>query len=151
MKTTRNLTFFSDPGHGWLSVSLQDLQTLNLVDKISPYSYMNATRAFLEEDLDAQLFLKAAKEAGWLINTKESNSEKSSPIRGYCNFSAQKMQFAQKLSVNLSIFLYNSHSKTHSTSAIITSLIKNKVFIKDQFDNTYKCSVNRLLQSTEMA
>jgi len=55
--------FYSDPGHGWLRVPLQDIMDLDLVDKITKYSYMNATGSniyvYLEEDLDAQSFMDA--------------------------------------------------------------------------------------------
>lgn len=73
--TKRTLTFISDPGHGWLSVSLADIRELGLADKFSSCSYMNGTRAYLEEDGDAGIFLDAAKEAGWELTIKESYRE----------------------------------------------------------------------------
>jgi len=37
--TERIYTFITDPGHGWLKVPLIHLKHLNLLDKITPYSY----------------------------------------------------------------------------------------------------------------
>ena len=71
-KEKRTLKFISDPGHGWLSVSLKDLKALDLIDKITSYSYITTTRAYLEEDVDASTFLKKAKGDGWEIKEKHS-------------------------------------------------------------------------------
>ncbi len=60
----RNLTFHNDPGHGWLEVPLADLTTLGVADDISSSSYQYETSAYLEEDVDAGVYLRAAREAG---------------------------------------------------------------------------------------
>lgn len=54
-------TFFEDPGHGWLAVSLHELSELGLVNKISGYSYVSRDRqtVYLEEDCDESRFLAA--------------------------------------------------------------------------------------------
>jgi hypothetical protein len=33
-------TFITDGGHGWLSVSLEEIQKLGITDQISSYSYI---------------------------------------------------------------------------------------------------------------
>jgi hypothetical protein len=71
--TTRNLTFYSDPGHGWLAVNRADLDALGIAHLITPYSYQRAGRVYLEEDCDAATFTQAATAAGWMINIKEKN------------------------------------------------------------------------------
>ena len=72
----RKLTMIHDPGHGWLSVSLKDIRTLGIQKYISSFSYMNGTRAFLEEDCDAPIFIEAAVElAGWNVEVKQSYRE----------------------------------------------------------------------------
>lgn len=68
----RTLTYLSDAGHAWLSVSLADIRALGLTEAISEYSYVNGTRAYLEEDCDAPRFLKRAREAGWHVHTKDT-------------------------------------------------------------------------------
>lgn len=75
MSVKRRLTYFTDPGHGWLSVSHRDLLRLGIAHEISHFSYMNATRAFLEEDRDAGIFLDAAKARGWDIDIRNSYYE----------------------------------------------------------------------------
>ena len=52
-------TFWSDPGHGWLEVKFSDIIVLNLIDAISGYSYRDGDKVYLEEDLDAGLYMKA--------------------------------------------------------------------------------------------
>lgn len=51
--------FWSDPGHGWLEVPLDELRALRLDRRITRYSYADrdAGRAYLEEDCDAPAFV----------------------------------------------------------------------------------------------
>ena len=61
-------TFHTDPGHGWLEVSEGDLFRAGLtIQDFSEYSYRKGTRLFLEEDLDAGVFIKAARKAGHTV------------------------------------------------------------------------------------
>lgn len=49
-----------DPGHGWLEVPLEELDQLGVTsDQISSYSYVHGAMAYLEEDCDAMVFIKA--------------------------------------------------------------------------------------------
>lgn len=84
----RKLTFLSDGGHGWLSVTLKDVAALGVAADISTYSHMNERRAFLEEDCDAGIFMDAAKAAGWDITIKESDTSMSGPhwVRNLASF-----------------------------------------------------------------
>ena len=84
---TQKLNFYCDAGHGWLEVMREDVDALNLADKISAYSYARAGWVFLEEDCDAGLFLDAAKAAGWTIQIVEKYTAGDSPIRRYERFS----------------------------------------------------------------
>lgn len=52
--------FHADPGHAWLEVPVAELIELGIADQISPYSKLRGDTAFLEEDCDAPLFIKAA-------------------------------------------------------------------------------------------
>lgn len=52
-------TFVEDSGHGWLKVPHSELRRLGIADSISPCSYSNGDYAYLEEDLDAGVFIKA--------------------------------------------------------------------------------------------
>ena len=60
-------TFHQDGGHGYIEVGLDLLQYLGIDQNISGYSYITGTsqgqlinkRVFLEEDIDASLFMYA--------------------------------------------------------------------------------------------
>ncbi len=82
MSDTLHLTFWSDPGHGWLEVSQEDLDLVGLkVTSFSECSYRSDHRFFLEEDCDAPRFLKAAKEAGIDVTYVEEIDDDDSFIR----------------------------------------------------------------------
>lgn len=53
-------TFISDPEHGWLAVSLNELKKVNI--PVSTFSYYDRRNdmVYLEEDIDAPRFMKAA-------------------------------------------------------------------------------------------
>jgi len=56
----RTFTFHYDPGHGWLEVTLADINVVDLiVSAISRYSYRKGTTFYLEEDCDAGKFIGA--------------------------------------------------------------------------------------------
>lgn len=83
----RNVTAITDPGHGWLSVPLGDLVELGIADQITRCSYISPTRAYLEEDVDAGTYLKAAEAAGWEIRqrvTYNDNGWKGRNWPSYC-------------------------------------------------------------------
>jgi len=66
------LTFVSDPGHGWLEVPLADIALLNLETKISACSFINGRFAYpsatlrtsLEENEDYTVYLDALAARG---------------------------------------------------------------------------------------
>ena len=82
MTTTRKLTFYTDPGHGWLEVPRADLAELGIAASVTPYSYAKHSRVYLEEDLDASLYLEAAKAAGWRVTMREQYADPC-PIRDF--------------------------------------------------------------------
>jgi len=74
--------FHSDPGHGWLEVSISEIARLKIADKISGCSYRKGNKVFLEEDCDAGIFINAKKERGEPFQFKEVHKD-DSPIRNY--------------------------------------------------------------------
>jgi hypothetical protein len=87
--------FFTDPSHGWLKVSIEEIKQLEITHRISAYSYISADRkyAYLEEDNDAQIFLNAILEADWFEDmnavracTKNFYSDPPSFIRNLESF-----------------------------------------------------------------
>ena len=107
----RTLTCISDPGHGWLSVSLADLNELGITKEISHFSFITDKRAYLEEDCDAPLFLKAAEEAGWEITLKSGNGNANS--HAACrNYASYLIYFAENPFGEGSRFSYRGRNGT---------------------------------------
>ena len=81
--TTTTLTFISDPGHGWLEVPMQMVRDLGIAHKISGYSYVDKSKAmaYLEEDCDADVFMRAAAIAGIELTTKHSECRGDAFVR----------------------------------------------------------------------
>jgi hypothetical protein len=98
-QAVRKYQWFSDKGHGWMRVPLQDLRELNFTDKVAKAgdgptaTKMSADSAYLEEDADAGAFLDAAKAAGWTVtqNLNVVQFDKC-PLR---DFSAYNADFAK--------------------------------------------------------
>jgi hypothetical protein len=80
------LCFYSDPGHGWLSVSRKTLAKYVDMNKVSTYSYQRKDRVFLEEDRDAHLFISALRKAGKSFQFVEYTTNRKSKIRNYDYF-----------------------------------------------------------------
>ena len=88
--------WYADPGHAWLKVRIADLQELGIADKISTCSYMKGEFAFLEEDCDAGIYLRAAglyTESGWSpdVMQKTSHSNYSSAVRSYAYYQPKQV------------------------------------------------------------
>ena len=82
------LNYFTDPGHGWVSVKLQTLIDLGIADKVSYYSYMRGSSAYLEEDCDLGLLYQACDSRGLKIDLTTKHTNKLSPIRSYATYKA---------------------------------------------------------------
>lgn len=57
-----NLTFITDPGHGWLRVPLVDIAALGVEAALSNYSFIDGRFAYLEEDGDCAVYLEVLYE-----------------------------------------------------------------------------------------
>ena len=98
MAHPKKFNLYIDPGHAWLRVPLSELHRLsspapgrNLLELISPYSFINNEWVYLEEDQDAALYLERLKEDGFnpfnewgCVN--EIISDNPSQIRNYKHF-----------------------------------------------------------------
>lgn len=47
-----------DPGHAWLKVPTKDIKILGIQKSISEFSYMSERYVYLEEDVDAPMYIK---------------------------------------------------------------------------------------------
>ena len=70
----RVFTFYSDPGHAWLEVTKRELFELGISNLISGYSYMHRENVYLEEDCDAQNFIKIYEHRYGKIAIQEKNT-----------------------------------------------------------------------------
>ena len=82
--------FHSDAGHGWLAVKLSLVRELGLAKFITPYSYMQGKTAYLEEDCDAQMFIRHfTAKFGVEPKIKDLDPKDRSPIRSFKRFSME--------------------------------------------------------------
>jgi hypothetical protein len=80
----KKLHFHEDASHGWLAVKVKEIVDLGIEKEISGYSYMNGQTVYLEEDLDAGIYLNAMKEKHGDIEFEFKRSyRETSPIRNY--------------------------------------------------------------------
>lgn len=86
-ENTMKYRFISDPGHGWLEVSKDELTRLGLTDKVSHYSYQHEDKAYLEEDCDLSLFMSAKTDLGEEVEFIEVYQE-NTPVRHYESWGA---------------------------------------------------------------
>lgn len=86
------LLFHSDPSHGWLEVPIQMIDELGV--KVSTYSYRHGTDAFLEEDIDAPNFIRAAVDAGYEFTILDRKTNRDSIIRRYDSYYELALEWA---------------------------------------------------------
>jgi len=94
---------YDDPGHGWLKVSLKDVEALGIAEKITGCSLQRGKFVYLEEDCDCTTFFlaiagkddwtaaegdpEASKLLGMLReNTTTQTADRSSKIRSYASY-----------------------------------------------------------------
>lgn len=142
MSEKRKLKIISDPGHGWLSVKLQDLVTLGIENKISSYSYMTLARAYLEEDCDLSIYTKAATSQGWQLNFIESQVDKT-PIRSYSPYTSSKLKLALELNPETEFLMY--HNGKWSLKCHVTHMESTKIYVKSEFGNNFLISKSQFL------
>lgn len=80
------LQVYTDPMHGWIKISLKHLNQLNLIDKITSYSYINNKHAYLEEDVDASLLIKTLKENNVNYQFRYNHAYGKSSLRYYNSY-----------------------------------------------------------------
>lgn len=80
------LRYISDPGHGWLEVSMKELRRVGVANKVSPYSYRVGHTAYLEEDCDMPLYLRVLEARGEPRPVLVEVYEEDSPIRDYRSY-----------------------------------------------------------------
>jgi hypothetical protein len=82
------LTYFTDPGHGWVKVPRKLLERLSIADKISSYSYSRGDSVYLEEDCDLGRLYNATDKRGIKIDLVTRHTNRQSKIRSYNSYIA---------------------------------------------------------------
>lgn len=83
MKQNKMYISHSDGGHAWLAVKRRELEFLNIIDKVSRFSYQKGGTVYLEEDCDAGLFIVAYEKKFGTRPLMRTSYRNVSPIRGY--------------------------------------------------------------------
>lgn len=81
----KTYVFHSDAGHGWLAVKRTELKALDILGKISTYSYQKGGTVYLEEDGDYSIFVNAKRAIEQQVEIRDSYRD-TSPIRNYMHF-----------------------------------------------------------------
>lgn len=63
--------YYSDPAHGWYRVQRTALHQLGVANKVSNCSYQRGNYAYLEEDCDGPLVIRAAEAVGIAVRIVE--------------------------------------------------------------------------------
>ena len=80
--------FYSDPGHGWAAVDRDTLVKLNIINRITPYSYQKGHTVYLEEDCDMTTLAQALAQEQDTLELEHHHTDDRSPIRNYPRFQA---------------------------------------------------------------
>lgn len=91
-KKDRIYKFYIDPAHSWIAVKRKELKELNILDKITSYSYQKGNTVYLEEDQDATILTNRLKELDITYSFTEKYHNRTSPIRSYDHFKSQEME-----------------------------------------------------------
>jgi len=75
------IIYHADPSHGWAEIPVSLIQELGISGQISPYSYVKGDKAYLEEDCDLGLFLRAYKATGMEVSFTENHINQDHWIR----------------------------------------------------------------------
>jgi hypothetical protein len=81
------IQFYSDPGHGWAAVERDLLIKLNILHRVSGYSYQRGDTVYLEEDCDMAALARALAQNDDTLELEQHHTDDRSPIRNYARFS----------------------------------------------------------------
>ena len=82
------LTYWQDPGHGWIEAPRALIERLGIAHAISRFSYQDGARCYLEEDCDAPRLIEAMRRANIQLDIIEVHISGDAPIRALARFSA---------------------------------------------------------------
>lgn len=88
---TFSIIVYNDPGHAWGKVKRSILESLDIAQHISRYSYQYKDNVYLEEDDDLAILCNIIRNQGTALKFIEKTSNKSSKIRSYERFKHNAM------------------------------------------------------------
>ena len=74
--------FIESPGHVWLKVPLAEIVQLGIAKRITSYSYMDREFVYLEEDIDAGVFIRAR--IGVPTDYQQCSAEDDAKAKEFC-------------------------------------------------------------------
>jgi hypothetical protein len=75
--------YYTDPAHGWLAVKFDDIKKLGIGNQISHFSRYKGNTAYLEQDCDMPLFVRAFTQTFGQEPKITQQFYRTCPIRGY--------------------------------------------------------------------
>jgi hypothetical protein len=75
------LTYLQDPGHGWIACPLSLAHDLRIAERVSPYSYVESSTLWLEEDCDASLLIEALERSGTPFTLRHVHVNRDAYVR----------------------------------------------------------------------
>jgi hypothetical protein len=81
----------TDPGHGWLAVKFKEIKDLGIADKITTYSYVKGSTAYLEEDCDLATFFNAYRARNGQDPLYRESYRDRTAIRGFKRYTVDKV------------------------------------------------------------
>ena len=91
MTNLNSYTLYSDAGHGWLRVKVEELYRLGIEYDISMFSYIFGETAYLEEDCDLATFMEAKQSVGESVEFNDVDAGTDSVIRLYDSYTAGRV------------------------------------------------------------
>jgi hypothetical protein len=88
MKKSKTYVWANDGGHAWLSVGIAEIIRLGIQGKISSFSYVKGSTAYLEEDCDAAHFINAKQALGETVETRAGKHWDRWPGRSFAHYDA---------------------------------------------------------------
>lgn len=83
----KTYAYYTDPSHGWIKVSLEEITRLGIGWQISRFSYIRKGFVYIERTCDYHWFKLAKEKMGEEFSIKEFPTKKSSKIRSYERYS----------------------------------------------------------------
>ena len=125
------LDFYSDAGHGWLKVKIQELEKLGLAEKISNSSYMKNENAYLEEDFDTSQFCNEMRKTNSNYNFNEHVREHTSNFSTIRNYESYNYQKYLKIKSLAKRFNEDLKFREYALRVIITESKSNNVSVEN--------------------